>query len=172
MRCWVLRTKLNFECLSWAQVSFSSGFLLATYLFSYLCDLNSRTQFLMVVSIGVMSREDPNVSWPCIYRKLHLKSCAQEILEEMVCGFKYSNSLDNDWVHQANKDQCYSEVRMGRGFSTQIWPSQKYGEKPWALLSCFHMTVPHAQPQRDLNLQLCYEWGERHSSPTLEWCRI
>ncbi|CAK7311020.1 hypothetical protein VULLAG_LOCUS15813 [Vulpes lagopus] len=37
------------------------------------------------------------------------QSCTQEILEEMGCGFNYSNSLDNDQVHQTNRDQCCSE---------------------------------------------------------------
>ncbi|XP_013966145.1 ral guanine nucleotide dissociation stimulator-like [Canis lupus familiaris] len=37
------------------------------------------------------------------------QSCTQEILEEMVCGFNYSNSLDNDRVHPTNRDRCCSE---------------------------------------------------------------
>nr|XP_055180441.1 uncharacterized protein LOC129509079 isoform X3 [Nyctereutes procyonoides] len=43
-------------------------------------------------------------------RTLSLQSCTQEILEETVCGFNYSNSLDNYQVHQATKDQCCSKV--------------------------------------------------------------
>lgn len=85
------------------------------------------------VPLGVMSREDPNVSWPCIYGALSLQSCIQEILEEMVCGFNYSNSLDNYQVHQRNKDQCCSEVRKGRGLTTEIWHPHKHGEKTGAL---------------------------------------
>nr|XP_055180443.1 uncharacterized protein LOC129509079 isoform X4 [Nyctereutes procyonoides] len=42
-------------------------------------------------------------------RTLSLQSCTQEILEETVCGFNYSNSLDNYQVHQATKDQCCSK---------------------------------------------------------------
>ena len=42
-------------------------------------------------------------------------------------------TLDNYLVHQANKDQCFSEVRMGSRFSTQIWLPHKHGEKPEAL---------------------------------------
>ena len=64
-----------------------------------------------------MLREDTNVSWPCIYRALSFEGCTQEFLEEIVCGFKYSNLLENVRVHQANKDQCYSKVRRGRGVS-------------------------------------------------------
>ncbi|CAK7320647.1 hypothetical protein VULLAG_LOCUS22780 [Vulpes lagopus] len=37
-----------------------------------------------------------------------MRSCTQ-ILEEMFCGFNSSNSLDNDRVHQANKEQCCSQ---------------------------------------------------------------
>nr|XP_055180440.1 uncharacterized protein LOC129509079 isoform X2 [Nyctereutes procyonoides] len=44
-------------------------------------------------------------------RTLSLQSCTQEILEETVCGFNYSNSLDNYQVHQATKDQCCSKDR-------------------------------------------------------------
>ena len=70
---------------------------------------------------------------PVTYGALYLQSCTQEILEEMFCGFNSSNSLDNDRVLQANKEQCCSEVRMGRGFSTERWPPRKHGEKPGAL---------------------------------------
>ncbi|CAD7679330.1 unnamed protein product [Nyctereutes procyonoides] len=72
-----------------------------------------------------MSREDPNVSWPCIYGALYLQSCTQEILEEMVCGFNYSNSLDHDWAHQANKEQCCSRGENGKRESTLI-PGEAY----------------------------------------------
>ncbi|CAD7690695.1 unnamed protein product [Nyctereutes procyonoides] len=37
------------------------------------------------------------------------QSCTQEVLEEMVCGFNYSSSLDNDQVHPTNRDRCCSE---------------------------------------------------------------
>ena len=70
---------------------------------------------------------------PGIPGTLYLQCSTQEILEEMFCGFNSSNSLDNDRVLQANKEQCCSEVRMGRGFSTERWPPRKHGEKPGAL---------------------------------------
>ncbi|KAF3824578.1 hypothetical protein GH733_009912 [Mirounga leonina] len=35
---------------------------------------------------------------------LHLQSCTQEIFEELVCDFSYSNSLDNCQMCQATKD--------------------------------------------------------------------
>lgn len=72
-----------------------------------------------------MSREDPKVSWPCIYGALYLQSCTQEVLEEMVSGFNYSSSLDNDLVLPTNRDRCCSEVRNGRGLTPEIWPPHK-----------------------------------------------
>ena len=44
------------------------------------------------LSHGVMLREDPDVSWPCIYGSLYLQSFTQEFLEAMVCCLNYSNS--------------------------------------------------------------------------------
>ncbi|XP_025732709.1 ral guanine nucleotide dissociation stimulator-like isoform X1 [Callorhinus ursinus] len=47
------------------------------------------------------------IFWSCGRR--HQQSCTQEILDELVWDFNYSNSLDMCQVHQATQDQCYCE---------------------------------------------------------------
>ena len=107
--------------------------LLGRCLFSCPSDVKRRTRFQKRMSPWVLWRRYFNVSWPCIYGTLYLQSCTQEILEEMFCGFSISNSLDNDPVHQANKAQCCSEMRTGRGFSTERWPPTQTWRETWGL---------------------------------------
>ncbi|KAM8936734.1 ral guanine nucleotide dissociation stimulator-like isoform 2-T2 [Lycaon pictus] len=45
----------------------------------------------------------------CLCGRRPQQSCTQEVLEDMVCGFNYSSSLDNDLVLPTNRDRCCSE---------------------------------------------------------------
>ena len=97
-------------------------------------------------------KEGSNVSWPCIYEALYLPRCTEEIIVEMVCGINCSISLVNYQVHQAIKDQCCSHERMGRGYSTQIWPPQQHAEKPGASIM-----FPCERPTPNLQLRMRWE---------------
>ena len=85
-----------------------------------------------------MSREDPNVSWPCIYRALYLQSCTQEILEEMVCAVNYYNSLDN--FIRCTRHTRIRAVRMVRGLSTQ---TKKAPTQTWRETWSPPIVLPH-----------------------------
>ncbi|XP_004417321.1 PREDICTED: ral guanine nucleotide dissociation stimulator-like [Odobenus rosmarus divergens] len=57
-----------------------------------------------------MGPEGPMTPMVVMFKSLKVSSsCTQEILDELVWGFNYSNSLDMCQVHQATQDQCCCE---------------------------------------------------------------
>lgn len=88
-----------------------------------------------------MSREAANGSWPCVDGALPFQSCTPEIANELTGDFNDSNSLDKGQVSQATRDQCCSEVRMGRGISTPRAPTQLWGQT-WGLPIVFPREDP------------------------------
>lgn len=55
------------------------------------------------------SRQAPDTSWPKD-QTLSLKSCTQEMVEELADGFNYAISLDREQVyHTTNNDHSWCE---------------------------------------------------------------
>ena len=75
-----------------------------------------------------MSREDPNVSWSCIYRALYLQSCTQEILKKMVFGFHYSNCLYNYQVQHVTRISAIKGENGKRVLQRNMAPTQTWRE--------------------------------------------
>ncbi|CAD7681100.1 unnamed protein product [Nyctereutes procyonoides] len=106
------------------------------------------------------------------------KSCTQEILEEMVCGFNYSNSLDNYQVHQTNKDQCCSEEILDElllEFNSSISSDKHRGIRPpttsiegLCTLSPILGTGPDQKPQdtwQSLHCASLHDWDLNCHAP-------